>query len=233
QLVEKASLITVVSKQMENAMVTHGLTGKFVRLPNTVDTAVFNYKGDQQSSGMKLLHVSMLVDREKNVSGLIRAMSKLTSETNLELHIVGSGNDEAALKKLATDLRLSDRSVFFEGYKTNDEIAAMMNDSGALIMFSNFEGMPVTIIEAQCCGLPVIATKVGAIPEMIEDNKDGALIAANDEDALVNAIKFYIGKRNTFDRRSISEKAKEQYSLQHVGLKLQQIYSSILSDDAK
>lgn len=227
RIVEYASHITVVSQRMADAMKMHGLGDSFSILPNAVDTGVFNYREKKNDGILKLLHVSMLVDREKNISGLLRVMKSLQEHKNIQLEIIGDGPERDLFEQFAKENDMLDKTVFFRGFATPLIIAEAMQQSDALIMFSNFEGMPVTIIEAQCCGLPVIATKTGYIPNMINETQ-GFLVKPGEEMALKNAMLRFEELKNTFDRKKISEEAIVKYSLESVGAELNRLYSMIL-----
>lgn len=227
KIAARARVITVVSGRMEKAMHSHGLGANFVRLPNTVDTNIFRpEKRNRKDDCFLLLHVSMLVDREKNISGMLRVMKSLEQE-NIRLEIIGEGPERESHEALARSLGLYGKSVFFYGYRKANEIAAAMQHADALLMFSNFEGMPVTIIEAQCCGLPVIATRTGAIPEMV-GSEEGLLAEPGDETGLKKAILEMREKISSYRPETICKKAAEQYSAEAVSKKLDSIYHSAL-----
>lgn len=227
QLAEKAEHITVVSKRMEDAMRSHGLGKSFSLLPNTVDTGIFNPKPETQNpKQLNLLHVSMLVDREKNISGLLGVMNELKDHSDIHLTIIGDGPEKNQHEELAKQFHILDKTVSFIGFRSPTEIAGEMQKANALIMFSHFEGMPVTIIEAQCCGLPVIATRTGSIPEMVNESQ-GIIVEPGDESALQNAILQMKEKRNQYSPTKISEQAISKYSLTSIGKTLNELYKTI------
>jgi glycosyltransferase involved in cell wall biosynthesis len=233
RIAEKAKHITAVSQRMIDAMKGHGLGKTFSILPNTVDTKSFHFKNKStDDSKLKLLHVSMLVDREKNISGLLRVMKELEVRPEISLEIIGDGPERKGLEEMAKQSGILNKSVFFRGFQNAGEIASSMQNADALIMFSNFEGMPVTIIEAQCCGLPVIATKVGYIPNMVNESQ-GILVEPVNESGLKNAVLDFLKKRNSFEREKIGAVATGKYSLHAVGQELNNLYASILQKDER
>jgi glycosyltransferase involved in cell wall biosynthesis len=232
QIADKAEHITVVSPRMEEAMKKHGLGKSFSLLPNTVNTEIFNQKPETRNQKFKLLHVSMLVDREKNISGLLSVMEQLKDHPEIILEILGDGPERERLEAIATGKNILNKTVFFKGFKSAIEIAEEMQRSSALIMFSNFEGMPVTIIEAQCCGLPVIATRTGSIPEMI-NTAEGILVNPGDEAALKNAILQLKENYPDYSQEKISTKAISAYSLDAIGKQLDELYRFILKKNGR
>ncbi|CAN5248470.1 glycosyltransferase [soil metagenome] len=230
RIAEKAKLITIVSDRMSDAMKKHGLGKNFLLLPNAVDSQIFNYwKKENTTTNLKLLHVSMLVDREKNISGLLNVMSALKGHSEISLDIIGDGPEKNKYEDFAQQENILNKSVLFRGIANPAAIAKAMQEADALIMFSNFEGMPVTIIEAQCCGLPIIATKVGFIPNMVDESQ-GLLVESGNEDALKNTILSFSENRNNYNSKNISDKAIKTYSLEAVGEQLNSIYAAILSE---
>lgn len=232
-IVSKAKAITVVSEKMKAAMVHHGLSGDFYRLPNAVDTSVFrNAEIHKSDRVFRFLHVSMLVDREKNITGMLKAFAEANRNGQFELTIVGDGPERLKHEAMAKDLGLSG-SVHFAGLRTPEEIAKLMNIHDALLMFSNFEGMPVTIIEAQCCGMTVLATNTGAIREMLTNPKD-IIVTPGETTELANAMQLMRNELSDVRdigslRKNISIHAQEQYSYHAVAQVLDSIYKSVLT----
>ena len=232
-LVQKSKVVTVVSEKMKAAMHEHGLNAEFHHLPNATDTSVFVHTPKEtKSDEFRFLHVSMLVDREKNITGMLTAFAEALSHSPLHLTIVGDGPErklhEATVKKLKIEQHVS-----FVGLKRPGEIALLMNTHDALLMFSNFEGMPVTIIEAQCCGMPVLATNTGAIREMLTNPKD-IMVNPGETDQLGKAMLLM--KRSLSEekdvcglRKTISERAQQRYSYRAVADQLNSIYQKVIA----
>jgi len=230
----KSKAVTVVSDHMKNAMRNHGLRGNFSNLPNAANTEVFHFaqKPNEADRPFRFLHVSMLVDREKNITGLLTAFAAASKLRPMELTIIGDGPERSKHEETARKLKI-EKCVSFAGIKIPVEIAEYMNTHDALVMFSHFEGMPVTIIEAQCCGMPVLATNTGAIREMLTNAKD-IIVTPGDTDQLSKAMQVMaanMGEEKNVEelRRGISKKACAHYSYETVGAKLNSIYRDVLS----
>ncbi|MCL6557365.1 MAG: glycosyltransferase [Firmicutes bacterium] len=142
---------------------------------------------------IKLLYVGGLYKR-KGVDVFLRSVRAVFSAhefkgRELELHIVGVGEEESSLKELAVKLGI-DRHVIFYGWV--DDPAQLWNIYRRCDIFVlpsiGGEGFPRVIDEAMCNGLPVIATRVGSIPQELRHGFDAYLVEPNREDALAEAI---------------------------------------------
>ena len=126
----------------------------------------------------------------KNVGCLLRAaLPHLGPE--VRLLIIGDGPDRAALEGLAR-ARPQGRFAHFLGQRT--DVACLLNGLDLFTLSSNSEGHPLSVIEAMATGLPVLATRVGGIPEMIEDGKTGFLSPA-DEAAFAARLALALDQR--------------------------------------
>lgn len=232
-LVQKSKAVTVVSEKMKAAMHQHGLEAEFHHLPNAADTGVFSHSPSiKKSEPFRFLHVSMLVDREKNITGMLKAFAEASTHTDFHLTIVGDGPERKSHEETVRKLMIIDK-VSFVGLKSPAEIASLMNEHDALLMFSNFEGMPVTIIEAQCCGMPVIATNTGAIREMLTNPKD-IMVNPGETEQLGKAMllmKRSLSEESDISalRKSISERAQQRYSYRAVADQLNSIYQKVIA----
>ena len=106
----------------------------------------------------------------------------------LRLVIIGDGPCNAALHQQVRALGLQD-VVWLPG--SRDDIALLMRHLSVFVMSSIAEGTPMTILEAMASGLPVVATQVGGIPEVVQPNHSGMLVPAQDPQALANAMAIY------------------------------------------
>jgi glycosyltransferase involved in cell wall biosynthesis len=138
-----------------------------------------------------LLFVGRL-ERQKDPHLLIESFAAiLRLRPDVRLIVVGEG----ALRQEATDharvLNVADR-VHWLGYRDRAEMPRLMNVADALILPSAFEGMPIVVLEALACGLPVVATAVGEVPRLIRDRKNGRLVHSRDPDQLAEAADWVL-----------------------------------------
>lgn len=133
-----------------------------------------------------LLNVAALTDH-KDQATLLRAAAKLReSVPHFRLVIAGSGELEQPLNALASQLNLDDH-VIFAGYVS--DLDSVYGAADLFIMSSHLEGLCTSILDALSVGVPVVATRTGGIPEIIEHDKNGLLVPARDPDALAAQIQ--------------------------------------------
>jgi glycosyltransferase involved in cell wall biosynthesis len=124
--------------------------------------------------------------RQKNRVNLLKAVSLLGDVERLRVLIVGSGPREAELRELSTRLGLEER-VHFLGERL--DISNLLGASDAFVLSSDWEGLPITLLEAMAAGLPSVATSVGGVPEVISEGETGYIVPPNDAEALAGGIR--------------------------------------------
>jgi glycosyltransferase involved in cell wall biosynthesis len=122
----------------------------------------------------------------KNVAALLEAMAQLPRK-DINLCLVGDGELRESLERMAADLGIRDRCIF-AGRRPHEEIPLWLSAADCLVISSQMEGFPTIIPEAMLCGIPIIATAVGGIPEVVVDGVTGLLIAPGDTLALAEAM---------------------------------------------
>ena len=129
----------------------------------------------------------------KDQASLIEAFALLVASkpehrAHLRLAVVGDGPLRDKLARQAQSLGVADL-VWFPGAR--NDIPELMRSFDLFALSSIAEGTPVTLLEAMACGLPVVATKVGGIPEVVQDGVNGALVPASNPQALAAALGLY------------------------------------------
>jgi glycosyltransferase involved in cell wall biosynthesis len=166
---------------------------KLVRLPNFIDLTEYEKKTPKNKSDRKIqiLNVCRFA-RWKRIDLCIQMFSKLNNE-NLELKIVGSGNTllEKELKDLCKDLNVAERVVFV-GEVNPVEISRHFIEADIFLSTTVYEPFGIVFVEAMAAGLPIVATKVGGIPEIVPDGKAGFLIDPNDIDDMAEKLQILI-----------------------------------------
>ncbi len=152
-------------------------------IPNGVEQLPPDIK--PADAAARILFVGRLVD-QKNVAMLLRALAAM-SRRDATLEIVGDGPLRATLETLATELQIRER-VQFSGWLDRSEVPTIYRRSTLLALPSRYEGMSNVVLEAMAAGLPVIATAVEGIGELIQDDHTGIVVPNNDASALAQAM---------------------------------------------
>jgi len=220
--INTANKIWHISQPQKEAMLSHGLKGNYELIYNAVNTEMFTPQKNT-SPRIKLLHVSSLVEREKNISGSFRVVKAL-QDKGYDFDFVvagGEGEELSAAKKLAQQLQIN--NISFTGVLSPEKIAAEMQCATALILFSHFEGMPVVVLEAMSCGLPIIASKVGQLPFMI-NNEFGILVDVNNETQLLQALETVCSNTINFNKAAMRDFILKHASYEAVGKQMSEFY---------
>lgn len=159
------------------------------RLYNGVNRDLF-YPKTNAAEESYFLFVGNL-KKDKGVLDLIEAYKEYrNSGGQLPLFYIGSGPEGHRLKQRTLELGLND-FVTFLGAMPHEQVAAYVRQCSSLILPSYHEGVPNVLLEAANCGVPVIATKVGGIPEVVEENVTGLLFDAGDLVGLTKAMQAF------------------------------------------
>jgi glycosyltransferase involved in cell wall biosynthesis len=224
---KSASKVWYVSEKQKQAMISHGLKGNFELLYNAVDTSVFNIDPNaEKAEKIAFFHVSSLVEREKNLKGTFQALKLLKDKKyDFDFYIMGgTAKDLSATMEIQEKTGL--RGVTYFGSMPQEHIAPLMNRFHALLLFSNYEGMPVVALEALACGMPVFASEVGHLPHLITD-EFGKLSPVNDVQHFASQLENFILKKFVFDSQKMSQFVSEHASYDAVGKQMFEFYSKL------
>ncbi|MBK8952199.1 MAG: glycosyltransferase family 4 protein [Chitinophagaceae bacterium] len=200
---------------------------KFRAIENSVDTDLFYYaERNRVNDVFRFIHVSSM-NSLKNAEGLLRAF-KAFQQAGGKAELVMVGDTTPAIRDYAASLAFPERSVHFHGEVSNADVAALMRKADCFVLFSNVENSPCVIGESLCCGVPVIATTVGGIAELVTE-ENGVLVEACDETVLAEAMKKMTEDYSKFDRKKIAENALGRFSYSVIGKKIDDVYQSVLT----
>jgi glycosyltransferase involved in cell wall biosynthesis len=212
--VRRASRVFTVSERLRQFAIGLGAEpGKVKTIPNGVDTSVF-FARDRVQSRIRhnlpldrplILSAGALVER-KGHHRIVEVLGALSvSGTQPHLLIAGGpgpeGQYEERIRKLVADLGL-DRSVHFLGPVPAAVMAELMSAADVFCLSSTNEGWPNVVHEALACGTPVVATDVGAVPDMLAAGRYGHIVPVDDRDALRFALQTALEKN--WDRTAIA-----------------------------
>ena len=173
--------------------------------------------------------IGRLDDTVKRVSSIIHVFQKIAEKSSdIDLLIIGTGKDERKLKEQAT--KQVPGRVHFHGWVADDvKKVHLLNIAECLILASSREGFPTVVGEALACGLPVVSSDVGAISDLVIDNKTGWLFPPFDDEALLKRLEFIAGNPAVIRtmRPSVRDFAKDKISIEALTVSLKQGLSSL------
>ncbi len=207
-----------------------GCDCKIAVLPNAVKVPLL--QSPRATDVVTLLYVGQLRP-EKGLFELAAAMRQLSAQPRLGLHLkmMGKG-DTTRSERVVRDAFAADElpNVEFLGTLAGDEKWRQFSSADIFVLPSYTEDMPVSILEAMAAGLPVIATEVGSIPEVIDHGVNGFLVKPCDVTGLAYAIQQLAEDHQLrVDMGAAgSKKAKEQFSFEYYIDRLEQLYAAVL-----
>lgn len=190
-------------------------------ITNVVDTTLF-FLNKEKYSKFTFIHVSSMIPL-KNVKPIIDAFKKVLDTTQANLQLILIGNKAPQYSKYAKQMGLLNNSVFFRGEISYNEVAEEMQRSHCFILNSLIENSPCVIGEALCCGLPVIATDVGGVSELINET-NSRLVHSNDIKALIDTMENIYKNYSSFNQHQIAEEASKKFSYSSIANQFDHLY---------
>lgn len=182
--IHKIQPVTISRVNQEIACKLYGCgPEEYPYVNNPVETQRYWHEDRGRAEDCVYINVSRL-DKRKNLSLALRAMPEVLRQIpNARLVLVGNGDTFEELQQEAADLGIQDAVVFAGEQKHPEEFLAKAD---VYVMPSRKEGLPLSVLEAMACGLPVISTDVGGMADIVKDN--GVLIEDNDLQALTREM---------------------------------------------
>lgn len=212
-------------------VVTNGIyssldaAAKTVDLPSgEIDKSIASFCG----SGLKICSIGRL-SPEKGYLTLLDAFRCLLNKgIDARLVIIGEGPQRAHLEQKASRLGIASK-ILLPGYRRNASNYLPLFDIFALPSFT--EGMPITLLEAMAAGVPIVASRVGGIPELLMDGKAGLLVAPGNVDQLAASIELLM-KNSDLKNRMVNQArstVRKSYSSGVMAAGYRKIYSLLSS----
>jgi N-acetyl-alpha-D-glucosaminyl L-malate synthase BshA len=238
RILSHAGIITSPSRAYACESILRKYKEKVVVIPNGINLNDFNlrYSKDECRRILNLHTMRKIIlfvgglEPRKAPDILIKAMAKVVkSAPDSELVIVGTGSMEKVLKNLVRSLGISEH-VRFTGFVKNNEKVLYYRSADVFVLPSLYEIFGIVNLEAMACGVPIVASKVGGISEVIKSGVNGLLVPPRDVDALADAIMYLL--ENEVIRKRMGENAKvivKAYSWEKIAKMYEEIYRSVVS----
>jgi glycosyltransferase involved in cell wall biosynthesis len=237
-IVRRADKIIAVSEEIAKKMKLAGIAkGKICLIENGVNLEMFTTNSSSQaikeSLGIKkealVVGTVGALTREKGHQYLLRAALKVIRIYPKAIFLlVGDGIERPGLEKTASSLGIKNSVIFAGMRKDVPEILSILN---VFVLPSLNEGLPMALLEAQAAQIPVAATSVGAIPDVLEDGVTGILIPPKDPQAIAEAIIMILSDRKIALRMAQRgfERVRDNFSAEKMANKYLSIYKELLS----
>ncbi len=220
QILKEATMFLPVTLNLGETVKRNYINIPYHPIPNVVDTNLFYFKPDIQPK-FRFIHISYM-NFQKNPEGILAATKKL-KDLGYNFDLLMIGNQNKSLFESVAKFHLTNDIVCIKPAITYAEVAKELQMASAFVLFSRFENLPCVILEALCCGLPVISSRVGGIDEVVM-KENGILIESEDIDGLVSAMKLMIDDYQLFNKANISQKAIGLFNYYTVGQQIAQCY---------
>ena len=211
---------------------------RFGRLPEKRSSVIYNGADmqrfrpadpERRAAKTALICVARLSPEKRHDVLFAAVRQLLDSGLDLELSVAGDGPMRPALEKQIAELRL-ESAVRLLGMR--DDVADLLRESDLFVMPSATEGMPITVIEAMACGLPIVATAVGGFLELVKDGENGFLVPVGDADALARALAKLIKDRDLLRRIGAANRrvAMEKFDIADTVRNYEELYLRLLDE---
>lgn len=228
-ILNEADILTAVSQSLAKEVSNQLKIEKNVLvIPNGISEDFLNVR--RRSTHGKLNRIVFIgrLHRSKGIDTLLKALNILNKRMpEVGLVVVGGGDNEGDLRKLAKELDVDDKTSFI-GEVGRSKIPVLLEKSDVLILPSRREGFGVVLIEAMASGLPVIGSDTGGISEIIRDGYNGFKFPVSDHKRLASLIYKLLNDKALYKKMSKNSKrfVMENYSLKNIARKYFNAYKS-------
>lgn len=205
---------------------------RVVVLPNGIDSATYasllREPADPPGT-LRLLYLGRLT-KDKGLYELLQGLKiARAAGACARLVIAGSGPEESRLQRFAREGGIADE-VAFAGALSGADKAALLARSDALVLASYAEGLPYALLEGMAAGMPVIVTRVGAMPDVVVEGLHGIFVPVHDANAIARAIALLAANGELLARmgRACRQRIAGSYALERVAGELGRLYAGIL-----
>jgi glycosyltransferase involved in cell wall biosynthesis len=198
-----ASGILSVSQALAEQMITMGIDkNKIEVIYNGVDHQLFGQKTANPLLKDYVLYVGNL-KKEKGVIELLEGFAAIHSDhPNLHLVFAGPGNLKTMIESMAKELGIA-QSVNLLGGVNHDQLPALIANAKLLALPSYNEGVPNVVLEAMACGTPILATSVGGIPEVVDEEVCGKLVPEKSVQGVTEGLEYIL--KHQWSRHDIKQ----------------------------
>ncbi len=231
-VIKQTDALVTVSQYLGEAINTYVQPKAFTVVPNVVDTSLFTYHPFAAATPtFRFLHVSNLAP-VKNPQLMMDAV-KLFFDNGGDAEFVFTGNLTDEWKLYAQAIGIPDNKVAFQGEVPYEHVAKEMKQAHAFFIFSKSETFSCAAAEALCCGLPVAAARVGALPELLNTSNAVFADATNDAAAFARSLMQLQQTYHLFNRSAIAANASALYNYNKIAEQINSVYKTVIEKKRK
>ncbi len=220
-----ADYIQAISNYLATWAEKRGVLAPIEVVPNGVDLDKFKFV--ERKTSRTIITTSRLV-KKNGLDTLIRSLLFLPDDYRLQ--IIGTGPEAENLRNLALKFKLAER-VDFLGLIKNDELSSHLGQAEIFARPALSEGLGISFLEAMACGLPIVGTSVGGIPDFLIDSQTGWFCESDNPFDLAEKIKLITNPENTDLVNRVVIQARQlivdKYDWNKITLKINQIFSNV------
>lgn len=197
-------------------------------LANGVETALFRpVPPAMPASGRQRLVVPRRLFPKNGVEFLLHALPRIVQEVDVEVVVVGDGPERQKLERMAVELGIGER-VSFLGKRPHADMPALLCSGDLVVIPSLMEATSVAALEAMACGVPVAASRVGGLPEIVDEGVGGLFKPGNSEDLAEVVIRLLRGGDLPLRGRRGRERVEARWSNRRLVERHLQVYGDLL-----
>lgn len=191
KIVKSADKVIAISKTCADELRAYYGVKNLELIPNAVDSTFFCPSNNKDAKGLYVLYCGRL-SAEKGLIDLIKSAPYIIKKyQDFKFVIVGNGPLEKRLKKLIARLNI-EKNFHFTGAIDHNSLLKLYQNATVFSLPSYREGLPTTLLEAMSCGIPVVATSIPGVLDVITDHKTGLLVPPHNPEKIANAILMLI-----------------------------------------
>ena len=228
----KVDGVIAISQKIADLLVEGGVRREKIRVIHSgIDPELFaSAWGERKRQGPPVIGTVAVLEERKGHRFLLEAAALLKQEGHRLLYrFAGDGSQREYLKETAIGLGLKEE-IAFEGFVS--EISNFLSAVDVFVLPSLYEGLGVAVLEAMAAGRPVVATRAGGLPELVEDRVTGFLVPPGDSGGLARAIAQLVSREGLAREMGLSarERVQRHFTVGRMAKKNEDYYYELLGD---
>jgi len=224
--------VVAISKKIAALLAEGGVNREKIRVIHSgIDPQPFKIEHEEEPNSTRLVIGTVAVLEQRKGHRFLLEAARLLKEQGIRLRYLfaGEGAERNYLEQLVLKWGLQEEVAFMSFVF---DIPAFLSSIDIFVLPSLYEGLGVSVIEAMAAGKPVVASRVGGIPELVEDHITGLLVPSGDPPALARVISNLLSQRDVQERMGIKgrERVQQHFTLELMAKRNEEFYYELLQD---